>query len=218
MDKTVAGLTLLVGSCTFVGLTHAGGFDLALSNETANIALQLNPRPFIDGRYDDGYGNGAELSIGGFISEVDDRLAHLTLMAYGPRPTADSIYNFALGVKAIGGDVVIEADRRREEDNGDAESVGALALGIQAGMLLNRSARNPIELGVAAFVAPSITSFADADRFAEYSARLQMDVIPQASAYLGYRRMRWDTNDYSSIRTEQGLHLGIKLSWPVQPY
>lgn len=214
MEKAFAGLILLAGSCSCAGLAQAGGFDIALSNETANVALQLNPRP-IDGRHDMGYSSGTEFSIGGFISEADDRLAHLTLMAYGPRPTPDSVYNLALGIKAIGGDVAIDVDRRLPDDAEDTESVGALAIGIQAGMLLNRSVRNPAEIGVAAFVAPSITSFSDAERYMELSARLQMDVIPQASAYLGYRRMRWDTNDYDGIRTEQGMHLGIKVSWPV---
>ena len=182
---------------------EASGLDFALSNETANLSLLLNPHQFYQG-------GGSELAVGGFISEQGDKLAHATLMARGYRQTDDTQYSLGAGMKAIGGDITIpEINGELEQE----ESVGALALGFQIGMLLSSSRHNPIELGFEGYLAPSITSFSDAERYAEFNARIQIDVIPQARAYVGYRRMRFDTNDYENIRLDRSVHVGIKLTF-----
>ncbi len=72
---------------------------------------------------------------------------------------------------------------------------------------------NPVELNFEGFLAPSITSWADAERYTELSARLQVEVIPQAQAYIGYRRIRFDTNDYDDVNLDRSVHLGIKLTF-----
>jgi len=182
---------------------EAGGLDVALSNETANIQLLLNPYQFYQG-------GGSELAVGGFISEQGDRLAHATLMARGFRQVDGQQYSVGAGMKAIGGDVAIPAIGAEAETE---ESVGAVALGFQLGMLLASGKHNPIELAFEGFLAPSITSFADAERYAEIGARIQIDVIPQARAYVGYRRMRFDTNDYDDVRLDRSVHVGIKLTF-----
>lgn len=182
---------------------EAGGLDLALSNETANIQLLLNPYQFYQG-------GGSELAVGGFVSEEGDRLAHATLMARGYRQLDDQQYSVGAGMKLLGGDVAIPSINGEPEQD---EKVAALALGFQLGMLLASSKHNPIELAVEGFVAPSITSFSDAESYAEIGARIQIDVIPQARAYLGYRTMRFDTNDFDDVRLDQSVHLGIKLTF-----
>ncbi len=195
----LAGLCLLLG-CTGV---NAGGVDIALSNETANVAVLLNPYQFIQG-------GGSELAVGGFISEQDDRLAHATLMARGFRQTGTGQYSLGAGVKAIGGDIIIPASVTGVEVS---ESVAALSLGFQVGMLLVSSRHNPIELGFEGFIAPSITSFSEAERFSELGARLQIEIIPQARAYVGYRRMRFTTDNFRDVRLDRSVHLGIKLTF-----
>lgn len=199
MKKVIAGVCLMIGSFG----ADAGGLDLALSNETANLQFLLNPYQFYQG-------GGSELAVGGFISEQGDKLAHATLMARGYRQANGQQYSVGAGMKAIGGDVSIPATATEAETD---ESVGAIALGFQVGMLLASSEHNPIELAFEGFVAPSITSFSDAERYSEVGARIQVDVIPQARAYLGYRRMRFDTNEYNDVRVDRSLHIGIKLSF-----
>jgi len=44
-------------------------------------------------------------------------------------------------------------------------------------------------------------------------ARLQIEVIPQARAYVGYRQIRFNTNNFNDIRVDRSVHLGIKLSF-----
>ncbi len=200
MKKLVAGACLLFGSFG----AQASGFDVALSNETANLQLLLNPYQFYQG-------GGSELAVGGFFSEQGDKLAHATLMARGYQQSERSQYSLGAGVKLIAGDIAIPNDVSLGGE--DKESVGALALGFQGGLLLASSRQNPLELSFEGFFAPSITSFSDAEQFSEIGARLQIEVIPQAKAYVGYRRMRFDTNDYSQVRLDRSVHIGIKLTF-----
>ena len=204
MNKALAGLVLLLGSgALWSGAARAGGIDLALSNETANVAVILNPRRFTQG-------GGSELAVGGFISEDDDRLLHASLMARGYHQSATSQYSLAAGVKAIGGEIAIPEEAALIDDE-DTETVGAVGLGFQAGLLLSSSPQNPVEVGFEAFYAPGITSFSDAERYAEFAARLQIDIIPQARAYVGYRRMAFDTNDYDRVQLDRSVHVGLKI-------
>lgn len=211
MNKPLAGLApLLAGPMIALASVPAaaGGLDLALSDETANIAVLLNARRISDGE-------GSELTVGGFINETGDSLVHASLMARGRSQLPRSQYLLAAGFKVIGGEVEIDDERLPAEAATTAESserVGAVALGFQAGLLLSPS-RNPVEVSLEGFVAPSITSFSDAERFSELVARLQVEIIPQASAYVGFRRMRFDTEDYEGIRVDDSGHVGLKISF-----
>ena len=191
----------------------AGGLDLALSNETANLSVILNQDPFNSDRYDTLDG-GAELAVGGFVSEAGDKLLHATLLARGIRQSVSSQYQISAGMKLIGGEIEIGEDRTDPgAADSDTETVGALALGFQAGLLLQPSTYNPVELSFEGFFAPSITSFSDAERYGEVTARLQVEIMPRARAYVGYRRMRFDTNDSDDVRLDRSAHFGLSISF-----
>jgi len=204
MNKVLAGLVLLLGSTQ----AFAGGLDLALSNDTANISVTLSQDPFqLDNSgYRDG---GAELAIGGFISEADDGVVHATFLARGIQQSLTSQYNFSAGVKVVAGEIRVDTPVVGVTES---ESVGALALGFQAGMVIP-SKFNPVELSVEGFYAPSITSFSDADRYGELTARLQVEVMPRARAFIGYRRLTFDTNDENDVRLDNNAHFGISISF-----
>ncbi len=204
MNKVLAGLVLLAGSTQ----AFAGGLDLALSNDTANLSITLNQDPFLteNSPYNDG---GAELAVGGFISEAGDNILHATILARGVRTSLTSQYQVSAGMKLIGGEIEVGT---AVADVTESESVGALALGFQAGMVIP-SSYNPVELSFEGFYAPSITSFSDAERFGELTARLQVEVMPRARAYVGYRRMLFDTNDADNVRLDRNVHFGLSISF-----
>jgi len=200
MKTTLAGVALLVGAAS----AQAGGLDLALSNETANLSVLLNPQALIRQQ-------GSELAVGGFVNEEGDKLGHLTLLARGLRTTDTTLYNLATGIKLVGGDIDIPEDVSTEEDS---ERVGAVALGFQIGMQLRTAQEiNPIDLSFEGYAAPSITSFSDAEKFGEFTARLSLEVIPTARAYVGYRYLRFDTNDYENLRLDRSVHVGLKITY-----
>jgi hypothetical protein len=204
MNKVLAGLVLLVGSTQ----AFAGGLDLALSNDTANISVTLSQDPFLleNSRYRDG---GAELAVGGFISETGDNVLHVTFMARGIQQSMASQYNVSAGMKVLAGEIQVGTSVAGVTES---ESVGALALGFQAGMVVP-SSYNPVELSLEGFYAPSITSFSDAERYGELAARLQVEVMPRARAYIGYRRMLFDTNDADNVRLDHNAHFGLSISF-----
>lgn len=201
-----ASLVLLCCSIIVSGTSRAEGLDLALSNETANLNLILNPfspRALRSSRSPLRVApRGSELSIGAFVNEIGDSLLHATLMARGVNISNGTQYKLGAGMKAIGGDL-------EEVD----EKVSALALGFQASVLLGYADTNPLDFTVEAFFAPGITSFSDAEQFSELAARLQVEVIGQARAYLGYRRISFDTNDFGEQRLDRGIHLGLNITF-----
>lgn len=205
MKKALAGLVLLAAAPAMAPTpARATGVDLALGNTAASIAVLFNPYQFYAG-------GGSELALGAFTNEAGDRLAHATLLARGYRRSGNSQYSLGAGIKAVYGDLEIGDDLVIDDE--DSEQVGALALGVQAGVLLSSSRSTPVEFIGEAFLAPSIASFTDAERYLELAARLQIEVIPQARVYLGYRRLTIDTNDYDSLNIDSGFHVGLKVTF-----
>ena len=181
----------------------AAGLDIALSNDTANIAVLLNPYNFIDG-------GGSELAIGGFLNETGDNLLFASLMAHGIRELPEQQYTLAAGVKLVSGE--LEIGEQFATALGDSETVGALALGFKAGYVIP-ARQNPMEFSIEGFMAPNITSFGDAESYTEFNARFQIEIIPAALTYVGYRRIQFDTNDFNDVRLDRSIHLGIKLAF-----
>ena len=206
MKKLAAAAILLVAPVT----TWAGALDLSLGSETANLVYIFNNDPLNRGNTptDDG---GSELGLGVFFNEDGTNLFHTTLLARGYRQSSTSQYQISVGMKLLGGNVTVEnaLGDGRDED----ESVGALALGFQAGLLLLSGEYNPVDLTFEGFYAPSITSFADAERYGEISVRLQIEIMTRARAYIGYRRIRVDTNDFNDINVDRNPHFGINISF-----
>ena len=200
MKKALAGV-LMLASASSVG---AAGLDLALSNETANIAVLFNPYQFRAG-------GGSELVLGGLTNETGDNVLHATFMARGKRQSGNSVYSLGAGIRGVFGE--LEIDESIAIDGDDSQRVGAIGLGIQGGVLLASSRSTPIELIGEAFIAPSIASFSDADRYTEIAARLQVEVIPQARAYLGFRRLSFYTTDFDGVQVDSGFHLGLNVSF-----
>lgn len=195
----IAGLLMVNGNA------RAEGLDLALSHETANLYLILNPFSPRSGLQNGGAlriaPRGSELAVGAFINETGDSLLHATIMARGVNISNGTQYKLGAGMKVIGGDLEID------------EKVSALALGFQASILLGYADTNPLDFTVEGFFAPGITSFSDAEQFSEIAARLQVEVIGQARAYLGYRRITFDTNDFGEQRLDRGIHLGLNITF-----
>lgn len=189
MKKVLAGLMIFFGS---VNSWAAGGLDLSLSSASANLAVLLSPlRP----------GGGAEFSLGYLTNETGDNILNATMLARGVRQTETGQYKIGAGFKLVGGNLVVD------------ETVGALAIGFQASLLLVPSEFNPLDFIVEGFYAPGISSFTDAVEYTEVGARIQIDVIPQARMYLGYRRMTWETNDFGNVTVDRAMHVGLSISF-----
>lgn len=187
----------------------AGGIDLSLSDETANLVYLFNNDPLNRNRLPNEDG-GSELAAGIFFNEEGAQLVHGTLLARGYRQSENTQYHISAGMRLIAGGLEVDDSVTNASDD---ESVGALALGFQAGLLLQPADYNPVEVAFEGFYAPSITSFSDAERYGEVSVKLQIEIMTRARAYIGYRRMRFDTNDFENVTLDRSAHFGLNISF-----
>jgi hypothetical protein len=63
------------------------------------------------------------------------------------------------------------------------------------------------------YFSPNITTFGDADRFTETGVRVEYEIIPQAAAYLGYRKIRFGLSSAPDVILDEGIHVGVRLSF-----
>ncbi len=198
----LAAVALVIGAHS---TSQAEGLDLALSDDTANLFVILNPfspRSNLPlGGVRDRAPRGSELALGGFVNEAGDNLFHATIMARGVNRAGGTQYKLGAGMKLVGGDLDVD------------ETVSALALGFQTSVLLANTNTNPIDFTFEGFYAPGITSFSDALSYTELAARLQVEIIGQARAYVGYRRLTFETNDFGDQRLDRGVHIGLNITF-----
>ncbi len=189
MKKIFSALVLI--ACT--STSYAAGLDLALSDESANIALLFNPPGASV--------NNAQISVGGLFNDLDDLVVYGSLLALGPGKYDEQYYTLGAGVKLYGGSLDIDQD------------IGALAIGARAGFYIYPHPVNPVDIVLEGYFAPGITSFGDTEKLWEFSGRLQVEIVRSARAYLGYRLMEVETSDFDEIEVDDNIHLGISIDF-----
>ena len=144
---------------------------------------------------------GGVYDAGALIGEQDDRnvrQGHLGVLVTGDAGARDANVTAGLGGRLVLLDV---AD----------VSGGALALGGQF------EARIPAfnRIGMIAYVygAPRASAFGDLDGYLEYALSADYQVLRQASIYLGYRQLKLDIENIGTVTADNGLHVGLRLSF-----
>jgi hypothetical protein len=183
--RLIVGMVLL-GVST---IARAAGFEVALSTESAQLSLGFDSSTI-------GYG-GAEISVGGFFNDDDDVMGSLGFMVSGV-PAGEQPFSFELGAEFY----VAGVDKPDQDFQ-------ALALG--GGARYHIPANTPMSLGAQLLYAPNITTFGDADDLLDFTVRYQIDLLPSASAFLGYRRLQADLDRDDNYKLDNNVHLGIRL-------
>lgn len=93
----------------------------------------------------------------------------------------------------------------------DSSDVMALALGGQVRFSPDAASR----FGIAGqfYIAPNIVTFGDADRSIETGVRLEYEILPQALAYLGYRKIKFGLEVGPDVVLDEGAHVGVKITF-----
>lgn len=112
-------------------------------------------------------------------------------------------FSVGIGIKGV-----VAKVRGNNNSNSDAS---ALALGG----LLRYSPPTTPRFGIVGevYLSPNIVTFGDADRYVESVARLEYEVIPQAVAYLGYRRIGFGLKTHPYTVLDEGFNVGVKISF-----
>ena len=198
------------GSGPVVGSpSSAFGFDLAFSDESANLEALTPVRRFTRGRQGGQLESNGLLSMGVFYNELDDVIGHAKLVAVGNQTVTRVPYQLEFGAKAYFGKV--------KQDKTD---VGALAIGgaikIQNPFSRRRAqgtvgAYNPVDLKIEGFFTPGITTFGDTDSLLEINARLSLEIVPAARAFIGYRLLEVENDSHVTLELDDNVQLGFRL-------
>jgi len=63
------------------------------------------------------------------------------------------------------------------------------------------------------YLSPNIVTFGDANRYVETNVRAEYEVIPQAVAYVGYRRVEFGIDNRPNEILDEGVNLGVRISF-----
>jgi len=96
----------------------------------------------------------------------------------------------------------------------DAADVTGLSIAVGGIVRYNLPQLQRLALQGSLYYAPSITSTLDADAFVEYGVRVAYEILPTASVYLGYRKIRVDYAKGNGGHTlDDGTMLGLDFSF-----
>ncbi len=183
--SVLAGVSLL-GFCSVVG---ANTIDFALSNDSATLdysSLLQKTQP-----------GDAELNMGLLYTEADEVVGNLGIQVIDEVGANAPGLLFGVGLKLFA----------TFPDNVD---IAALTPGVT----VRYSPPTLDRFGVTGQVnyAPDIVSFMDADRFLAYKVTFEYGLLPQASVYVGYRKMTTRI-DENNVTLDSTGHIGLKFSF-----
>lgn len=188
-------LLFIVAAAAVSTQTSAAGVDIKLANEAAEITWLTKSSTF-------GYG-GLDIGMGAFFNETDDLQLNLSGIVTGSSAGNNRALKFGVGAKL---------SMAKLDDTTPNADVGALAIGLQVRYVIPSS--TPVAFLLEGFVAPSITSFSDAEQYNEYRVAIELEVTPSARAYVGYRYMEYELEggfDYDEM--DGNGHLGIRINF-----
>ena len=190
MLKKITGIIL---ATLFTGQAYAVGIDLKLGNETAEILYLTESSTF-------GYG-GADMGMGFFFNENDDLMFSTQAIVTGNSASNENALQFGVGIKLI----FASLDKPNK-------NVGALGFAGQIRYVIPSS--TPVAFLLEGAIAPQATSFGSAEQYIEYRAAVELEVTPSARAYIGYRSIEVDLEQFgSSIEIDDEVHLGVRIEF-----
>ena len=182
-------LAVLVMSIATTGLSHAGMFDFYLSSKSLQATYSMDTGAI-------GYGGG-NLEFGGFFNDDNDYQGNLGLIVTGT-PTSDLPLTYGLGVMGY----LTSIDQ--PDSNVQAVTLGGL-------VKYHIPNRTPMAIGGRLFAAPAITTFGDGENFVDASVDFEVEVLPSATAYVGYRAVSTKLENYGTYDIEERFHVGVRL-------
>ena len=148
-----------------------------------------------------GMGDDNLIGEGQFYYNTEDAyVGSIGLLVIGETGQTDNPVEAGIGAKIIGA-----------YGNTDSSFFGfAVSPGVS--LRVYPPEANRLVLGLNVNFAPEVVSFGDAKSLVETSARIEYLLIPQAFAYLGYRRLAvTDDRDDESYVLDSGIHIGVRM-------
>ena len=190
--KTIFTRTILALSVLLPGLAIANDFEAALTSETAQFTFRTDSSVI-------GWG-GSELALGVFYNNEDDYVAQLGLMQRR-QATQKNPLSLGVGVKTYFGQI-------------DAANQDIVAVAVGGEVRYTIPGVMPMSAYVTVHYAPKITSFSDTEEIIDNNIGFQIEVLPQTTAFVGYRHLKLDLANGSGYRLDDNrIHLGVRLTF-----
>lgn len=184
--RNILALTLLTASSAILADT----FDINLRDNSVQLQYGASM-----GR--DSLGS-SQLHMGFLYTSDNDRFGDLGLLVKGTVGNGESGMTAGVGVKGLLATV-------------QGHNAGAIALGGQ--MRFSPASDGRLGFVGQLYFSPNITTYRDAERYAEGVARVEYDLIPQATAYVGYRRISFSLLNRPDVVLDPGFHVGVRLTF-----
>jgi hypothetical protein len=175
------------------GLVIANDFEAALTSETAQFTFRSDSSLI-------GWG-GSELGFGLFYNDVDDYLGQVSLIQRRQASQQNPL-TLGVGVRAYLGEL-------------DAIKKDVVAVAIGGEVRYTIPGVMPMSVYLVAHYAPKITSFSDTEEIFDYNLGFQIEVLPQTTAFIGYRNIDIQVQDIKADYeiTDDNVHLGVRLTF-----
>lgn len=191
--KSILIRSLAVISLFFPFASNANDFEAALTSETAQFTFRSDSSLI-------GWG-GAELGLGLFYNEASDYIGQLSLIQ---RRQSSEKAPLTLGV---GARVYLGQLDDIDQDVFAAAIGGEVRYTIPGVM--------PMSVYLTAHYAPKITSFSDSEEIFDYNLGFQIEILPQTTAFAGYRSLQVDVDNASSDYEvdDDRIHVGVRFTF-----
>ncbi len=175
----------------------ADSLDVNLNNNAAQFQFNMSASDFIEGN--------SELHGGVLYNDTNNNFIDAGLLVKGGEDSDSAGVSLAVGAKGVLG-VIHPAGLPNTTYTGSAIGVGGvLTLGLPT----------PTRVALVGeyFASPKIMSFADAERFNQFGARVEIEASPQASVYIGYREIGFGVKNGGSQTLDKGTIVGVVMSF-----
>lgn len=178
---------LIAGTCI---TAQAQSLDVAVSSDSAKVQYNAPFKPANFGLN--------QFDVGFMFTDEDDAVA-----SYGMR-VSDEADAATPGLEAGLGFKVYAAS---------ADNNGSLAVGLGGELHYIAPQLRRVGFGIYGYFAPDIVAFIDTDTFFDWGASIGYQVLPEASVYLGYRKVEMGLNNGNDLVIDSGGHLGFKYGF-----
>ena len=142
----------------------------------------------------------AELDMGGIYTQKSNLLGEAGLLVKDDVGGNAPGVSVGVGLKALSARIV-------------PVNMNATALALGGMVRYSPPAERRLGFVGEAYLSPNITTFGGADRFLQTGARVEYEIISQASVYLGYRNISFNLKNGVKTTFDEGVHIGVRMTF-----
>lgn len=189
--KKISFLLLTVVLLSISSHSRANDFEAALSSQTAQFTFRSDSSLI-------GWG-GADLAMSLFYNEASDFIGQVGLLQMR-QASENTPFTLGVGVKAYVGSL--------DDVNRDV-----FAFGVGGQLRYTIPGVMPTAIYLTGHYSPKITSFSDSKEIVDYQFGIQIEALPQTTAFIGIRHLEVKLEEQTYELDDDKLHFGVRLTF-----